>query len=140
MTGPRQVFEYAVLQVVPRVDRGERFNAAVALYCRQLDYLAIRAELDTARLHALDLAADPEPIRQALQASTQACAAASDAGRDARGQFFRWLTAPRSTVIQPGPVHTGLTDDPAAEHERLVRLLVRPVAEGSDGEPTSGDG
>jgi hypothetical protein len=131
VSAPRQVFEYAVLQVVPRVERGERFNAAVVLYCRQLDYLAIRAELDISRLHALDPAADPEPIRQALQASTQACAAASDAGRDARGQYFRWLTAPRSTVIQPGPVHTGLTGDPAAEHERLVRLLVRPLSDES---------
>ena len=54
----------------------------------------------------------PRPIRQALAATVQACEAASAAGRDARGQFFRWLTAPRSTVIQPGPVHTGLTDDP----------------------------
>ena len=65
-----------MLQVVPRVERGERFNAAVVLYCRQLDYLAIRAELDVDRLRALDPAADPEPIRQALAASTQACAAA----------------------------------------------------------------
>jgi hypothetical protein len=140
VSGARQVFEYAVLAVVPRVERGERFNAAVVLYCRQLDYLAIRAELDIARLHALDPSADPEPIRQALAASTQACAAASEAGRDARGQFFRWLTAPRSTVIQPGPVHTGLTDDPVAEHERLVRLLVRPVGEASDGKRDGGLG
>ncbi len=140
MSVQRQVFEYAVLQVVPRVERGERFNAAVVLYCRQLDYLALRAELDIARLHALDPAADPEPIRQALQASTQACTAASEAGRDARGQFFRWLTAPRSTVIQPGPVHTGLTDDPAAEHERLLRQLVRPVTGTSDGKPHGGVG
>ncbi len=130
MTARRQVFEYAVLQVVPRVERGERFNAGVALYCRQLDYLAIRVELDTARLKALDPTADPEPIRRALEASAEACDAAAEAGRTARGQFFRWLTAPRSTVIQPGPVHTGLTDDPAAEHDRLLRLLVRPVAEG----------
>jgi hypothetical protein len=133
VSGPRQVFEYAVLQVVPRVERGERMNAAVMLYCRQLDYLAIRAELDPVRLEALDPGADPEPIRQALQASTQACAAAAEAGRDARGQFFRWLTAPRSTVIQPGPVHTGLTDDPAAEHERLLRLLVRPLGLSGNG-------
>ncbi len=75
------------------------------------------------------LAADPEPIRQALRPRREACAPAAETGRDARGQHFRWLTAPRSTVIQPGPVHTGLTDDPAAEHERLMRLLVRPVGQ-----------
>jgi hypothetical protein len=106
------------------------------LYCRQLDYLAIRAELDVSRLRALDPGADPEPIRQALEASVRACAKAREAGRTARGQHFRWLTAPRSTVIQPGPVHTGLTADPVAEHERLMRLLVRPVGEvkgGPDG-------
>jgi hypothetical protein len=130
----REVFEYAVLQVVPRVERGERFNAAVALYCRQLDYLAIRVALDTARLAALDPAADPEPILQSLQASAHACESASKAGRTARGQYFRWLTAPRSTVIQPGPVHTGLTDDPAAEHEKLLRLLVLPPGGGTDGD------
>jgi hypothetical protein len=127
MTSARQVFEYAVLQVVPRVERGELLNAGVALYCRQLDYLAVRAELDVNRLKALDPAADPEPIRRALKATGEACAIAATTGRDERGQFFRWLTAPRSTVIQPGPVHTGLTDDPAAEHERLIRLLVRPL-------------
>jgi len=123
----REVFEYAVLQVVPRVERGELLNAGVAFYCRQLDYLAVRTELDLARLAALDPATDPEPIRQALAATSQACRDAADAGRDARGQYFRWLTAPRSTVIQTGPVHTGLTADPAAEHERLIRLLVRPL-------------
>jgi Protein of unknown function (DUF3037) len=123
----REVFEYAVLQVVPRVERGELLNAGVVLYCRQLDYLAVLTELDASRLAALDKGCDPEPIRQALAATKQAGDEASAAGRDARGQFFRWLTAPRSTVIQPGPVHTGLTDDPAAEHERLMRLLVRPL-------------
>ena len=127
MSGARQVFEYAVLRVVPRVERGELLNAGVLLYCRQLDYLAIKVELDTGRLAALDPGADVASIRQALEATTESCRLASAAGRDERGQFFRWLTAPRSTVIQPGPVHTGLTDDPEAEHERLVGLLVRPL-------------
>ncbi len=121
----RQVFEYAVLRVIPRVERGELLNAGVLLYCRQLDYLAIRFELDVARLLALDPGADVEAIQQALAATGESCRQAQESGRDARGQFFRWLTAPRSTVIQPGPVHTGLTDDPAAEHERLVQILVR---------------
>ena len=127
MTKTREVFEYAVLRVVPRVERGELLNAGVIVYCRQLDYLAVKTELDISRLAALDPSTDPEPIIQALAATATACTAASEAGRDARGQFFRWLTAPRSTVIQTGPVHTGLTDDPAVDHERLVRLLVRPL-------------
>lgn len=123
----REVFEYAVLHVVPRVERGELLNAGVVLYCRQLDYLAVRTELDESRLAALDPGCDPEPIRQALAATVQSCEAASAAGRDPRGQFFRWLTAPRSTVIQPGPVHTGLTNDPIGEHERLMRVMVRAL-------------
>jgi LmbE family N-acetylglucosaminyl deacetylase len=127
----REVFEYAVLRVVPRVERGELINAGVVLYCRQLDYLAVHTALDEHRLAALDPGADPEPIRRSLAATAEACAAAAAEGRDARGQFFRWLTAPRSTVVQPGPVHTGLTDDPAAEHTRLMRLLVGPLRDSS---------
>ena len=123
----REVFEYAVLRVVPRVERGETLNAAVMLYCRQLDYLAVRVELDVDRLAALDPGADAGEILQALTTTTTSCRDAAAAGRDERGQFFRWLTAPRSTVIQPGPVHSGLTADPAAELERLVGLLVRPL-------------
>ncbi len=127
----RNVFEYAVLQVMPRVERGELLNAGVVLYCRQLDYLAVLVDLDHRRLAALDAATDPEPITRALQATTDACATAAGAGRDARGQFFRWLTAPRSTVVRSGPVHTGMTGDPAAEHQRLLAKLVRPLtAEG----------
>jgi hypothetical protein len=123
----REVFEYAVLRVVPRVERGELLNAGVMLYCRQLDYLAIRVELDLARLTALDAGADAVEIQQALASTTESCRTASAAGRDERGNFFRWLAAPRSTVIQPGPVHTGLTADPEEELERLLGLLVRPV-------------
>ena len=107
------------------------------LYCRQLDYLAIRVELDVDRLRALDPGRRPgadSPGAAGVGPGLRAGAARPDA--TARGQHFRWLTAPRSTVIQPGPVHTGLTADPVAEHERLMRLLVRPVGEvkgGSDG-------
>ena len=118
MTGTtmRDTFEYAVLRVVPRIERGESLNAGVLLYCRQRDYLGSRLHLDVDRLHALDPTADAaaEP-------------GAGAAGREALGSRFRWLTAPRSTVIQPGPVHTGLTADPDADADRLLRLLVLPV-------------
>ena len=126
----RATFEYAVLRVVPRVERGEALNAGGIVYCRQRDYLGSRVHLDVDRLRALDPTADAAAIEKALQAAAEVCAAdpaAGAAGREALGSRFRWLTAPRSTVVQPGPVHTGLTDDPAAETERLFRLLVLPV-------------
>ncbi|KQS68335.1 DUF3037 domain-containing protein [Modestobacter sp. Leaf380] len=122
-------FEYAVLRVVPRVERGECLNAAVLVYCRQRDYLGSRVHLDADRLRALDPTADPVAIAWALQAAADVCAAAPDAGaagREALGPRFRWLTAPRSTVVQPSAVHTGLTADPDAEADRLLDLLVLP--------------
>ncbi len=128
----KDTFEYAVLRVVPRVERGESLNAGVLVYCRQRDYLGSRVHLDAGRLRALDPTADPAAITAALQAAADVCAAApvsGAAGREALGSRFRWLTAPRSTVVQPGPVHTGLTADPDAEADRQLRLLVLPVTD-----------
>jgi hypothetical protein len=134
MTGEQQVFEYAVLRVVPRVDRGEAINAGVLVYCRPLRFLAAKVDLDAERLLALDPTADVEAVRQALAAIAAVCeesAAAGQAGQQDIGRRFRWLTAPRSTVVQPGPVHTGLTRDPAADADRLLRTLVqRPAGPG----------
>ncbi|MEV0908493.1 MULTISPECIES: DUF3037 domain-containing protein [Streptomyces] len=124
----RDVFEYALLRVVPRVERGECINAGVLVYCRARSYVGARTHLDEARLLALDPEADVAGIRAALGAVEGVCAggdAAGQAARDDAGRRFRWLIAPRSTVVQPGPVHTGLTVDPAAETERLLDLLVR---------------
>jgi hypothetical protein len=121
-------FEYAVLRVVPRVDRGEAMNAGVLIYCRPLRYLKAWVELDADRLLALDPAADVAAIQRALAAVAEVCdqdPAAGQAGLQDIGRRFGWLTAPRSTVIQPGPVHTGLTRDPDAEADRLLRSLVR---------------
>jgi hypothetical protein len=129
MTG-YHVFEYAVLRVVPRVERGESMNAGVLLYCKSLDYLGSRVHLDVQRLLALDPSADPSGVHRALRAAADVCAAAPSAGPvglEDRGKRFRWLTAPRSTVVQPGPVHTGLTADPDADADRLLRLLVLPL-------------
>ena len=131
MSEPVHPFAYATLRVVPRVDRGESMNAGVLVYCRPLWYLRAITELDQARLHALDPAADVEAIERALAAIVAVCAedpAAGQAGAQDIGRRFGWLTAPRSTVIQPGPVHTGLTADPDAEAERLLAALVRPLA------------
>ncbi|MFF7802266.1 DUF3037 domain-containing protein [Streptomyces olivaceus] len=124
----RHVFEYALLRVVPRVERGERVNAGVLVYCRAKSYVGALTHLDETRLLALDPHADLPGVWAALRAVEGVCAggdAAGQAAGDDPGRRFRWLVAPRSTVVQPGPVHTGLTVDPAAETERLLDLLVR---------------
>jgi hypothetical protein len=127
MTATPQPYEYALIQLVPRADRGECMNAGVVLYCQALRYLEARVSLDEARLAALDPVADPVALAWALGAWTQVCQgvpAAGAAGRERLGSRFRWLVAPRSTVVRTGPVHTGLTSDPQSEITRLLRLLV----------------
>ena len=127
-------FEYALLRVVPNIERGEAINAGVLLYCRELDFLGARVHLDPQRLAALDHDADAEAIRRALAAVVEQCAdgtaatarLAGPAAAEDRGRRFRRLTAPRSTVLQPGPVHTGLTTDPAATVDHLLAVLVLP--------------
>ncbi|MFC9230960.1 DUF3037 domain-containing protein [Streptomyces decoyicus] len=124
----RDVFEYALLKVVPRVERGEMINAGVVVYCHAQRFVEARTHLDEARLLALDPAADVAGVRAALGAVEGVCQGGERAGQaagDDAGRRFRWLMAPRSTIVQPGPVHTGLTADPAAEVERLLELLVR---------------
>ncbi|MFJ5773736.1 DUF3037 domain-containing protein [Streptomyces sp. NPDC093094] len=126
--GDRDVYEYALLRVVPRVERGECINAGVLVYCRARGYVGARTHLDESRLLALDPRADTAGIRAALRAVEAVCGGGAPAGQaagDDPGRRFRWLVAPRSTIVQPGPVHTGLTTDPGAETERLLDLLVR---------------
>jgi Protein of unknown function (DUF3037) len=132
----RYPFEYAVLRVVPRIERGEALNAGVVLYSRPLDFLGARVHLDVQRLHALDPSADAAMIGAALEAVQSHCAHervearhAGPAGREDRGRRFRRLTAPRSTIVQAGPVHTGLTADPDAELEHLLTTLVLPLSQ-----------
>ncbi|HWU12264.1 MAG TPA: DUF3037 domain-containing protein [Streptomyces sp.] len=124
----RDVFEYAVLRVVPRIERGECFNAGVLVYCRAKSFVAARTHLDERKLEVLDPQADVTGVRAALRAVEGICGggeAAGQAAGDDAGRRFRWLIAPRSTVVQAGAVHSGLTTDPAAEVERLLDLLVR---------------
>jgi hypothetical protein len=122
-------FEYAVLRIVPRVERGESINGGVLVYCRDLDYLGAAVHLDTQRLRALDPGVDVAHVDAVLRSMADTCGAdgAGPAAGEDIGRRFRWLTAPRSTVVQAGPVHTGLTADPAAETARLLRLLVLAV-------------
>jgi hypothetical protein len=123
-----EVFEYAALRVVPRVERGEAMNVGVVVYCQARDFLGCRSHLDEPRLRALDTTLDLDGVRKALKAVTALCCGGEDAGQAADeppGSRFRWLTAPRSTIVQPGPVHAGLTTDPEAELDRLLDLLVK---------------
>jgi len=119
-----EVFEYALIRVVPRVERGEAINAGVLIYSKPFRYLGCRIELDLPRLLALDSGTDVAAVRASLAAFERACTEGPLADRPL-GERFRWLTAPRSAVVQPGPVHSGITADPAAELDRLFTTLVR---------------
>lgn len=122
----RDVYEYAVIRVMPKVERGELINAGVLLYCQPRGYLCARVALDPARLRALDPHADVEGVRRALSAYELACGDEAGAlAAEPLGGRFRWLTAPRSTIVQAGPVHAGLTADPDTELARLFDQLVR---------------
>jgi hypothetical protein len=118
-----EVFEYALVRVVPRVERGEAINVGVIVYAKAFRYLCARIELDENRLLVLDPQVDIAAVGSALAAFERACTEGPLAERPL-GERFRWLTAPRSTVVQSGPVHTGLTGDPAAELGRLFASLV----------------
>jgi len=123
----RDVFEYALVRVVPRIERGEMINAGVLVYCRAKSFVGARVHLDEARLRCLDAGADVDGVRAALRGYEGVCEGGRPAGQaagDDPGRRFRWLTAPRSTIVQPGPIHTGLTWDPSGEVERLLELLV----------------
>ncbi|CAN5164983.1 DUF3037 domain-containing protein [soil metagenome] len=120
-----KVFEYAVLRATPRVERGECVNIGVVLYCQAEDLLTVQVHVDPERLRALDREVDVDGVVEAAAALERTCAGEGPAGATSLGQRFRWLTAPRSTVVHAGPVHSGLTADPAAEAERLLELLVR---------------
>jgi hypothetical protein len=123
----RTPYEYAIIQAVPRVERGEVINVGVLLYSHRHDFLAAHTLLNEGRLLALDPHADLDSIRAALKSWEVTCAGGSDSGAAAGmklGERFRWMVAPRSTILRAGPVHMGLAEDPAAELDRLLGLLV----------------
>ena len=119
------LFEYAVLQAVPRVERGEVVNVGVVLYSQDASFLDALSHVDAARLRALHAGIDLEAVVQALDAVCRACRGEGPAGQEPLRVRFGWLTAPRSTVVRAGPIHLGKTDDPAAELRRLFEVLVR---------------
>lgn len=125
---PRSPYLYAIVRVVPHVERGETLNAGVVLLCRPRRFLGAKTALDEARLAALAPDCDAAAVRphlEAIEAIARGDAAAGPMATLTIAERFHWLVAPSSTIIQPSAVHTGLTDDPAAELERLVESLVR---------------
>ena len=122
-------FAYAVLRAVPRVDRGEFINVGVVLYCQERDFLRAAVALDPARLRALSPDIDLEAVRQAAEAVVETCRAPIGSARENAGLATRFgmVTAPRSTVLQPSPVHAGMTGDPSRTLAELMTRLVGPV-------------
>jgi hypothetical protein len=121
-------YDYAIVRVVPRVDRGEQINVGVILSCADTDFLDARIEVDEALLRAIDPAIDLDAVRINLEVIPAICRGGDEGGPigrlPARGRF-RWLVSPRSTIVQTSPVHTGRTSDPAACLEHLMDRVVR---------------
>ena len=123
----RRAYQYVALRCVPRVDREEFLNVGVVLFCHATDYLGAAWHVDAARLGAVDALVDPDQLRESLAFVDAVCAGtdrAGSAGRAPISQRFGYLKAPRSTVLQPGPVHGGVTTDPARQLEHLRERLV----------------
>jgi hypothetical protein len=128
MSPRTEPFQYAIVRVVPRIERGECMNVGVVFFCRPRRYLAARIALDEARLAAFAPDLDPAEVRPHLDAMARIAAGEPDSGPVARleqSERFHWLVAPSSTMIQTSPVHTGLCEDPEDTLARLLEKLVR---------------
>ena len=123
-------YDYAIVRVVPRVDRGERINAGIIVSCATQRYLAATIAFDAARLVALDATVDPGEVEAALATIPLIAAGDVRGGPIAllpRGERFHWLVAPHSAMIQTSRVHSGLGDDLDAARAQLVKRLVDPL-------------
>ena len=120
-------YDYAVVRVVPKVDREEFINAGVIVSCPELSFLEARINLDESRLLALDPNIDLDLVKKHLASIPKICRGGDDAGSIGQlpqRQRFHWLVAPRSTIIQTSPVHTGRCGNPAAALDHLVATMV----------------
>ena len=124
-------FEWTVMRVVPRVERGEAINVGVILYCGASRFLGARIALDRARLAALDPTTDADELEKALAVIPRICAGDRDAGPIAKlplAERFSWLASPRSTITQPGPVHTGIASDAEVALQEIFERMVLPLS------------
>ncbi len=123
-----RTYDYAIVRVVPRVERGEFVNAGIIMSCDVERILKARIELDENALLALDANVDLQVVREALASIPLICAGGASAGpigHLSERERFHWLVSPRSTIVQTSPVHTGQCDDPDAALEHLVRKMIR---------------
>ena len=123
-------YDYAIIRIVPRVEREEFINAGVIVWCPARRFLDALIDLDEARLLAMNSSADLEAIRAHLSTIPAICAGGSQAGpigELSMRKRFEWLTSPRSTTIQTSPVHSGWCKDPAAQLDSLLDTMVRPA-------------
>ena len=127
-------YDYAIVRVVPRVERGECINIGVIVSCPARDYLQARIEIDASRLRSLDASLDLDAIRKHAASIPAICDggdAAGPIGRLTQRERFHWLVAPRSTIIQISPVHTGRCPDPTRVLDQLMTKLVKPLVTAS---------
>ena len=127
MAPSRSGFAYAVVRVVPDIEREEFVNAGLILFDRERGFLVARTRLDPAAVDTLRSGCDHEAIRRQLELVEQIAEgsiATAPFAAMSQSERFHWLTTPRSTVVQPGPLHTGVTEDPSATFEHLFGVLV----------------
>ena len=122
---PAHTYDYAFVRVVPRVERGEFINVGVVFFCRTERFLDVRLAVDQERLLALAPDLDLDLVMAHLEAIPQICDGTGPIGQLPQAERFHWLVAPRSTIIQTSPVHSGLCDDPAAALERITETMAR---------------
>jgi hypothetical protein len=124
---PPDPFSYATLRVVPDIEREEFLNAGLIVFCRPRRFLRARSALDRSALTALAGDCDADALEEQLRLVERIAGGEADAGPIAAlepSERFHWLTTPRSTLVQPGPIHAGVTEDPDATFEHLFRVLV----------------
>ncbi len=122
---PTTSYDYALIRLVPRVDRGEFINVGVVLFCRTQCFLAAKIEIDENRLRAIAPELDIDEVRRHLDSIPHLCAGAGPVGEMGQADAFHWLVAPHSTIIQASPVHCGTCEEPSVTLEHLMETMVR---------------